>query len=115
MQESVAVAWPARLQACATPLRYRQVGPVLPSLWHGAHWRRAQLTPHGLVVVFMLLWQTKQMGVPLFVLLTLCASEVTTLKHNELCWDSGSTRGSVHDGVAIVPAWHLRHAPLLKA
>ncbi len=50
-------------------------------------------------------------GVPI-VLLTLCLLEVTS-KHNEVCCVRGNFRGSVHDGVAIVPAWHLRHKPLV--
>ncbi len=82
-------------------------------MWHGVHWAWAQLTPQGLVVGFMVLWQTKQAGVPgIGVWLTLWAPEVTP-KHNELCCVSGSTRGLVHDRVAIVPAWHLRQRPLV--
>jgi hypothetical protein len=36
-----------------------------------------------------------------------------TRKHNESCFTSGSFRGLVHDRVAMVPAWHLRHRPLV--
>lgn len=41
---------------------YLQVAILL--LWQGVHWACAQSAPHGFDVVFMLLWQTKQAGMP---------------------------------------------------
>jgi len=94
---------------------YLQVGGVLP-VWQGVHWAWAQLTPHGFAVVFMVLWQVKQIGVVPLVLLSAWFPEVMPLpKHSELCCTSRSRRGFVHDGVATVPAWHLRHEALANA
>src|SRR2546423_6761591 len=93
---------------------YLQVGGVLP-VWHGVHCAWAQLTPHGFTVVFMVLWQVKQMGVVPLVLFTLWVPEVTLLKKSELCCCSGSTSGFGQDRGPIVPAWSFRHQGMAEA
>ena len=85
-------------------------------MWQGVHWACAQLTPHGFTVAFIVLWQVKQMGVVPLVLLRAWLPEVIPLlKQSELCCTSGNRRGLVQDGVATVPAWHLRHEALANA
>jgi hypothetical protein len=45
---------------------------------------------------------------------TLCLLEVTS-KHNDVCQSKGNVSGFTQNGVATVPAWHLRQSLFVAA
>jgi hypothetical protein len=80
----------------------------------------SQSTPHGFTVVFLAGWQVKQSGTPRKVPLTLWGPDVvenwsSPKEHRASCSARGSLSGLLHEGVEIVPAWHVRQESESKA